>query len=229
MDRRHIVIRIPRLDGYKTLAFNIAVVLFGWANLAVLYYMGGPWLLDWLGCWLVVAIGAVGIGLRLVTDRPALDPAANPHRVGANRLDYDSAVPPIHDFSNFQPENFPKNFSEKSAYGNFSDFQPENLPKNFSGSFDPYRREKTVLKTEQAELVRIPQSFADDELRKIYEREHHRASEACPNRVPTVSVFPESRLVKKKHLRAEDLPDDEEDGIPDGEANVLPESRPAAE
>ncbi len=205
MDRRHIVIRIPRLDGYKTLAFNIAVVLFGWANLAVLYYMGGPWLLDWFGCWLVVAIGAVGVGLRLVTDRPAFDPAANPHRVGANRLDYDSAVPPIHDFpknfsqnfSDFQPENLPRNFSQ-----NFSNFQPENLPKNFSGSFDPYRREKTVLETEQAELVRIPQSFADDELQKIYEREHPR--------VPTVSVFPESRLTKKKHLRAEDLPDDED-------------------
>lgn len=198
MDRRHIVIRIPRLDGYKTLAFNIAVVLFGWANLAVLYYMGEPWLLDWFGCWLVVTIGAVGIGLRLVTDRPAFDPAANPHRVGGNRLDYDSAVPPIHDF--------PKNFSEKSAYGNFSE------------SFDPYHQEKTVLKTEQAKLVRIPQSFADDELQKIYEREHPRASEACPNRanevrpnrVPTVSVFPESRLTKKKHLRAEDLPDDED-------------------
>lgn len=213
MDRRHIVIRIPRLDGYKTLAFNIAVVLFGWANLAVLYYMGGPWLLDWFGCWLVVAIGSVGIGLRLVTDRPAFDPAANPHRVGANRLDYDSAVPPTHDFS--------QNFSEKSAYGDFSNFQPENLPRNFSGSFDPYHQEKTVLKTEQAKLVRIPQSFADDELQKIYDREHPR--------VPTVSVFPESRLTKKKHLRAEDLPDDEEDGIPDGEANVLPESRPAAE
>lgn len=190
MDRRHIVIRIPRLDGYKTLAFNIAVVLFGWANLAVLYYMGEPWLLDWFGCWLVVTIGAVGIGLRLVTDRPAFDPAANPHRVGGNRLDYDSAVPPTHDF--------PKNFSEKSAYG------------NFSGSFDPYYQEKTVLKTEQAKLVRIPQSFADDELQRIYEREHPQ--------VPAVSVFPESRLpranevrpLRKKHLRAEDLPDDED-------------------
>jgi hypothetical protein len=84
MQQRHITIRIPRLDGYKTIAFNIGVQLFGWTNIAVLYAMGEPWLLDWFGAWLLVAIGTVGLGLRLVTDRPVLNPARQPDPVGEN-------------------------------------------------------------------------------------------------------------------------------------------------
>jgi hypothetical protein len=130
---RYWTIRIPRCDGYKTIAFNLFALIASACALAWYVSTGDSASVLW--CWLLVGMAAANLSLRLATNGPALAPAADPHRVGPNRVYSDyyedpSTISPI----------FSQKFSEKNYSGDDYANDKKFSEKNYSG--DDYANDK---------------------------------------------------------------------------------------
>ena len=131
MNKRYLTITIPCFDGYKTLCFNAMVMLFGCLCIAYSLVYGELFYLEPVHALALVLFALVNIALRVVTERPVLDPprpapdpAADPHRVGANRgLSLGPLTAPIQkssensDFS--EKNNFPAEKNKNSVFPPF--------------------------------------------------------------------------------------------------------------
>ncbi len=153
MEQRYITIRIPRFDGYKTLALNTLVLLLSVASMLVDATWPTLGVLDVKASAIVAFISALNMLLRIATDRPAfaraIEPAGNPHPVGANSgMDIEAHNPstkfPI--FPNKQnpyTDNIPEKNSEFPISPNKQNPYRDNIS-NFPP--DDYLRETGLFK-----------------------------------------------------------------------------------
>lgn len=87
MREDYVTIHIPKFTGYKTIAFNAAVVASAAAHMLL-----AP--VNWLPSLLVAGVGLANIGLRFVSSGPAL-PAREPGHGSGGGGDYRDVVKPF--------------------------------------------------------------------------------------------------------------------------------------